>query len=87
MLGDAQQVGGEVLVELQRAFVVLGVAVAARVPGGGPEMAREELDLACPVAPAAADAVQEEEQGAFAGDRHGKARRGPDADRFQATPP
>ena len=38
VLGDAQHVAGEVL-ELQRAFVVVGVAVAARVPGGGLEAA------------------------------------------------
>jgi hypothetical protein len=50
-----------VLIELQRAFVVLGIAVAARIPGRGPESTGEELDLPRPVAAAAADAVQEEE--------------------------
>jgi hypothetical protein len=68
MIGDAQQVAGEVLLELQRTVIVLGVAVAARVPRRRLEAAREELELARPVAPAAADAMQEENEGTLAGD-------------------
>ena len=83
MVGDAHHVGGEVLIELQRAFIVLGIAVAPRVPGGGPEVGREEFDLPRPVAPAAADAVQEEEESAFAGDRYGQARDRPDTNGSQ----
>ena len=41
VLGDAQHVPGEI-VELQRALVVLGIAVAARVPGRGLEAVREK---------------------------------------------
>src|SRR6185312_11887638 len=87
MVGDAQHVAGEVLVELQRTVVVLGVAVATRVPRGRFEAAREELDLAIPVAPVAADAMQQENERSLAGDGDGKARGRPDVDRLQATPP
>jgi hypothetical protein len=74
VLGEAHDIAGE-MVELQRAFVVVRVAVAARIPGGGAvPMLGEELDLAGPVAPVAADAVEKQDQLAMAGDRNRKAR-------------
>jgi hypothetical protein len=82
MLGDAQHVAGEV-VELQRAVVVVGIAVAARVPGSGLEVVREEFDLAGPVAPVAADAVEKEDEGPAAGDRDSETRCRFDENRFQ----
>jgi hypothetical protein len=63
------------MVELQRAFVVVRVAVTARIPGGGAvSMRGEEIDLAGPVAPVAADAVEKQDQLAMAGDSNRKAR-------------
>jgi hypothetical protein len=82
VLRDAQHVAGE-MVELQRTFVVVGVAVAARVPGRGLEVPREELDLAREIAAVAADAVEEEDQRARSRDRDREARRGFDEDCFQ----
>ena len=83
VLDDAHHVGAEVLVELQRPFIVVGVAVAARVPGGGAKALGEEFDLVAPVAPVAADAVQEEQQRPAAGDRDGEPRRRLDEDGVQ----
>jgi hypothetical protein len=71
--------------ELERAFVVVGIAVAARVPGGGAISRGEERELRVPVAAVAADAVQEDEELALARERQREARRGTDPDRFQAT--
>jgi hypothetical protein len=82
VLGDAQHVAGEV-VEMQGFGVVVGVAVAARIPGRGLETLREELDLAGPVAPVAADAVEKEDQGPAAGDRDSETRCRFDENRFQ----
>jgi hypothetical protein len=84
VLGDAQDVAGKIL-ELQRAVVVLGIAVAARVAGRGLEAAREELDLATPVTPIAADPVQEKHQLAVAGDGHREPRRRFDENRVQGS--
>jgi hypothetical protein len=87
VLGDAQHVAGEV-VELQRAFVVVGVAVAACVPGGGVKpVGGEEIDLAGPVAPVAADAVQKQDQLAMAGDRNRETRGRLDEGCFQVSIP
>jgi hypothetical protein len=80
---DAQQVGGKAM-KIERAFIVVGIAVAARVPGGRGEPAREELDLRVPGAAAAADAVQEKDQRSLARDREREARRCADENRFQA---
>jgi hypothetical protein len=83
VFGDAQNVAGEVL-ELQRALVVVGIAVAARVPGRGLEaVLREEFDLAGPVAAIAADAVQEKYQLSVACDRDRKPRRRINENRIQ----
>jgi hypothetical protein len=82
VLDHAQHVAGEVL-EVQRAVVVVGLAVAARVPGHGPVAAREELELAGPVAAVAADAVEKQHQLTLAGDRKRQARRGFDENRVQ----
>ena len=79
---DAQHVAGELL-ELQRAFVILRIAVAARIPGGGLEAAGEKLDLAGPVAAIAADAVQKKDELSRARDRDREPRRRIDKDRFQ----
>ena len=84
VLGDAQDVADEML-ELQRAVVVLGIAVAARVAGRGLEAARKELDLAAPVTPVAADPVQEKHQLAVAGDGHRKPRCRFDENRVQGS--
>jgi hypothetical protein len=73
--------------ELEWTFVVVGIAVAARVPGGRAISSREELELRGPVAAVAAYAVKEEQELAFARERQREARRGTDADRFQATRP
>jgi hypothetical protein len=82
VLGDAQHVAGEV-VELQRSLVVVGVAVAARVPRRRAKAPREELDLVAPVAAVAADAVQEQDQLAAAGDGDRESRRRLDKNAFQ----
>src|SRR5258708_34652669 len=59
--------------------IVVGLAVAARVPGGrGKAGRREGLDLPEPVAPVAADAVQEQHQRPVALEGHREARRWPD---------
>jgi hypothetical protein len=71
--------------ELERALVVVGIAVAARVPGGGAIARGEERELGVPVAAVAADAVQEDEELALARERQREARRGADPDCFQAT--
>jgi hypothetical protein len=71
--------------ELERALVVVGIAVAARVPGGGAISRGEERELRVPVAAVAADAVKEDEELALARERQREARRGADEDRFQAT--
>jgi hypothetical protein len=87
VLGDAQHVAGEVL-ELQRAFVIVGVAVAARIPGRGAETMRgEEVDLAGPVAPVTANAVEKQDQLAVAGDGDREARCRLDEDGFQVSIP
>jgi len=71
------------VVELHRPGVIVRVAIAARIPRGRGETLREELDLAAPVVAVAADAVQEEDQRAFAGYGDGDARRRADEDGFQ----
>src|SRR4051812_8042233 len=58
----AMHVGGEIL-EPQRALVVVRVAVAARVPCGGPEpVLREKGELVLPMVAVAADPVEEEHE-------------------------
>ena len=46
--------------EIERALIVVRVAVTARVPGDGMEAVAEGFDLGGPVRPVAADPVQEE---------------------------
>lgn len=59
------------IVEAQRPLVVLGIAVAARIPGrGGEAVAREERELVLPVVAVAADAVQEKDQRPASFHRH-----------------
>jgi hypothetical protein len=65
--------------------LVVGIAVAARVPGGRAIAPREELELRGPVAAVAAYAVKEEQELALARERQREARRGTDEDGFQAT--
>ena len=48
--------------EIERAFIIVRAAIAARIPGDGVEAAAERLDLPRPVLPVAADPVQEEHQ-------------------------
>jgi hypothetical protein len=68
VVGESQHVAGK-SVELQGAFVVVGIAVAARIPGRGAKSMRgKESDLAGPVAPVAANAVEKQDQLAVAGD-------------------
>src|SRR5437879_11552044 len=83
MLRHAQHVAGEML-EVQRALVVVGIAVAARVPGGGPEMLGKHRQLQIPVAAIAAYSVQEQHQRARSLDRNRDARRRLDEDGFHA---
>jgi hypothetical protein len=71
--------------ELERAFVVVGIAVAARVPGGRAIARAKEGELRVPVAAVAADAVKEEDELALARERQREARRGADEERLQAT--
>jgi hypothetical protein len=77
-----QHVGAEII-ELQRPVVIVRVAVAARVPGNRLIGRRERRELRVPMAPIAADAVQEQEQGSAAGDAQRDARRTGDQDGFQ----
>ena len=79
---NAQEVGGEI-VELQGPFVVVRVAVAARIPRNRPVRGRKCFELKLPVLPVAADAVQEKQQRAAAGDAQRDARRAGDEERFQ----
>src|SRR6185436_11249809 len=74
VLDHAHHVAAEIL-ELQLARVVVGLAVAARVPGSGAKALREGLELLRPVASIAADAMQEKHERAFARDRDREARR------------
>ena len=60
MIEHAHQIGREDR-ELERAFVVVGLTVAARVPGGGAMSRGEEREPRVPVAAVAADAVEEEQ--------------------------
>ena len=83
MIEHAHEIGRERR-ELERAFVIVRIAVAAR-PRRPRDGAREKLELRGPVAAVAADAVQEEDRLAFAGERQREARRGTDEERFQAT--
>ena len=66
--------------EREGTFIVVAVAVAARVPGDGVEERREGRHLVRPVAPVAADAVQEDDEIALAGVLDGDMRRGADLD-------
>src|SRR6185369_8867321 len=69
-----EQVRGEIL-ELERALVVVGIAVAARVPRGGLEsVLRKEGELVLPVVAIAADAVEEQDQRPPSRARHRDAR-------------
>ena len=52
------------IAEIERAFVVVRVAVAARVPGDGMEGATHGFELRGPIRPVATDPVHEEHQGA-----------------------
>jgi hypothetical protein len=70
--------------KIERPGVILGVAVAARIPGHGAVAPRERFDLPVPVVPVAADAVQEEYEGPGARDRERNARLRADEDRFDA---
>src|SRR5436190_13963976 len=81
VLEHAQQVFAE-HGEVERPFVVVGLTVAARVPGSRLVRAGEELHLRIPVLPPAANAMQEDEEFALARHRQGKARRGTDEDRI-----
>src|SRR5207237_10640622 len=72
------------IVELQRTLVVVRIAIAARVPGGGLEaMARKEPELLQPVITVAADAVQEEHERAAPLHRDGDARRAGNEEHFR----
>jgi hypothetical protein len=71
------------ITEPQCICVIVRIAVAARVPRRRLVPRREEIELAGPVVPMPADAVQEEKEGSLAGDRQREARRGPDEDGFQ----
>src|SRR5438309_7066290 len=62
------------MLEVQRALVVVGIAVAARVPGGGREMLGKHRQLQIPVAAIAAYAVQEQHQRTRSLDRDRDAR-------------
>jgi hypothetical protein len=84
VIEHAREIGRERR-ELERTFVVVGIAVAARVPGGDAIARGEERELRAPVAAVAADAVQEDDELALARERQREARRGRDQDRFQAT--
>jgi hypothetical protein len=84
MIEHAHEIGRERR-ELQQAFVVVGIAVAARVPGGRAIAQAKERQLRVPVAAVAADAVKEEDELALARERQREARRGTDEERFQAT--
>lgn len=64
--------------EIQRPLVIVAVAIAAGVPGHRMVARRERLHLIAPVAPVAADAVQEDDQFAGAGVLYGDARCGSD---------
>jgi hypothetical protein len=78
----ADHVGHEVG-KSTRLFVILRIAIAARVPRRRLVPRREEIELAGPVVSVPADAVQEEKERSLAGDRQREARRGPDEDGFQ----
>src|SRR3989442_14813247 len=69
---------------MQRAVVIVGIAVAARVPGGGPEMLGEHRQLQIPVAAIAAYSVQEQHQRTRSLDRNREARRRLDEEGFHA---
>jgi hypothetical protein len=83
---DAQHVGAEVI-EAERPFVILGIAVAARIRRGDSEVAVKVLELRRPIAPVAADAVQKKDELARARDRDREPRRGFDENGVQVTPP
>ena len=83
MVQDPDQVAGEGA-EFQRSLVVLGVAVAARVPRRRSEPPRDDLELRVPRAAVAADAVQEDDERSLARDSEGEPRRSADERRFQA---
>jgi hypothetical protein len=83
---DAQHVGGEV-VEAERPFVIVGIAVAARVGRGDPEVTVEVFELRRPIAPVSADAVQKKDELAAARDRDREPRRRFDENGVQVTPP
>lgn len=67
MVEHAREIGGEIA-EIERAVVVVGIAIAARVPGGRGELAGEEGDLLVPGTAIAADAVQEKDERPASGD-------------------
>ena len=84
--GDAQHVGGEII-EAERAFVVVGIAVAARVGRRYAEVTVEVLELRGPVAAVAADAVEKKDELAVARDRDREPRRRIDENRIQEVTP
>ena len=77
MIEDAHEIGGEVG-EIEGAVVVVRLAVAARVPGAGVELAGEHRELVGEVLAPPADAVQEDDQRPVTIVLDGDAGRGPD---------
>lgn len=76
MIENAQQVGVEI-VEIERPFIIVRAAIAARIPGHHPEIRGEVAQVVLPVRPVAADAVQENNGVAPPGDIDRDAGRGP----------
>jgi len=74
-----REVGAEVG-ERQRAVVVVGVAVATRVPRGGGEVLAERAQLVVPVLAVTADAVQTHDERPGARNAQRDARRRTDED-------
>jgi hypothetical protein len=70
--------------KIERPLVVLGVAVAARIPGRRAEAAGENAELPVPGMPVAADAVEEENERPPARERKREARRAADENGLQA---
>src|SRR5688572_10869811 len=80
--GHAQHVAREI-VEGERPFAIIRIAVAARVGRGDSKLALEVLDLPRPVAAVTADAVKKKDEFAVARDRHREPRRRIDEKRVQ----
>jgi len=81
--GHAQHVAREI-VEGERPFVIIRIAIAARVGRDYAEVALEKFNLSSPVAPVAADAVEKNDKLAIARDRDREPWRRIDVNSVQA---